>query len=442
MNHRRRTRANLGRLGAILALGALALVGITGCGSAVSVASATPTATLIPTAGLGPAGSTTPQSSGPGGAAVPTVPPAPSSVASASGKVVAIALGGDHSCALTGEGGVKCWGLNSFDELGNGSTSGISSTPVEVAGLASGVTAITAGQYSTCGLTSGGGVKCWGQNRNAQLGLGSRTESSTVGDVVGLATGVSAVAAGYEYACALTSGGNVKCWGALTLPALLGPSPTLKVTPFRIAGLPSGLSAIAAGLDTTCALTAKTGVACWGNGLNGQLGDGSWFGLYRTPVAVKGLVTGVTAIAAGDDDVCALTSGGGVKCWGQNQFGQLGIGSTANHNVPVGVVGLTSGITAIAVGFDHACALTSGGGVKCWGQNSAGQLGNGTNTNSSTPVDVTGLASGVAAIAASGYDTCAITTDGAVKCWGDNAYGQLGDGTNTNSSTPVAVAGQ
>ena len=354
---------------------------------------------------------------------------------------MAIALGGDHSCALTGDGRVKCWGLNSFDEVGNGSTSGITSTPVEVAGLARGVTAITAGQYYTCALTSGGGVKCWGQNRNAQLGLGSRTYSSVVGDVVGLATGVSAIAAGYQYACALTSGGDVKCWGALTLPALLGPSPTLKITPYRIAALPSGLTAIAAGLDTTCALTLRTGVSCWGNGLNGQLGDGSWFGLYRTPVAVKGLVTGVTAIAAGDDDVCALTSGGGVKCWGQNQFGQLGNGSTANRNVPVGVVGLTSRITAIAVGFDHACALTSGGGVACWGLNSAGELGNGTKTNSSTPVDVTGLASGVAAIAASGYDTCAITTDGAMKCWGDNSYSQLGDGTNTNSSTPVAVTG-
>ncbi len=185
--------------------------------------------------------------------------------------------------------------------------------------------------------------------------------------------------------------------------------------------------AIAAGGYYSCALTSSGGVRCWG----------LTYGL--TPIDTSGLSGGVTAIAAGSFHTCALTSAGGVKCWGSNFYGQLGDGTTSRPaSTPVDVSGLTSGVTAIAVGGDHSCALTRTGGVKCWGYNRSGDLGDGTVVDRTTTVDVSGLSSGVTAIAAGGYHTCALTSAGAVKCWGDG--GTLGDGTSSGRSTPVDVS--
>jgi hypothetical protein len=201
---------------------------------------------------------------------------------------------------------------------------------------------------------------------------------------------------------------------------------TLRTTPVDVAGLGSGVAALAAGGVYTCALTAVGGIKCWGFNIYGQLGDGTTTSPRLTPVDVTGLASGVAALAAGPDHACALTAAGGVKCWGRNDFGQLGDGTTSSRLTPVDVSGLGSGVAAIAAGLFHTCALTTGGGIKCWGDNGSGQLGDGTTTTHLTPVDVSGLGSRVAVIAVGANHTCAVTAGGGVKCWGDNDAGQLG----------------
>ncbi len=236
-------------------------------------------------------------------------------------------------------------------------------------------------------------------------------------------------------------GGGVKCWGANTY-GQLGDGTTLdSATPVDVNGLTSGVSAIATGNGFTCALMTGGEMKCWGWNSIGQLGDGTTAN-KSTPRDVSGLISGVSTIAAGNAHACALMTGGGMKCWGTNYAGQLGDGTTTNKTTPVDVSGLTSGVSAIATtGGDHTCALTTGGGIKCWGFNSWGQLGDGTTADKTTPVDVSGLTSGVSAIASGGGHTCARMTSGGVKCWGNNLYGKLGDGTTANKSTPVDVTG-
>jgi hypothetical protein len=154
-----------------------------------------------------------------------------------------------------------------------------------------------------------------------------------------------------------------------------------------------------------------------------------------------GVCVGSGPLAAGEYHTCAVTSGGGLKCWGWNDYGQLGDGTTMYKTTPAAVSGLSSGVTAVAAGEYHTCAVTSGGGLKCWGRNLYGQLGDGTTVHKTTPAAVSGLSSGVAAVAVGDYHTCAVISGGGLECWGWNAYGGLGDGTNTSRTTPVPVVG-
>ena len=363
----------------------------------------------------------------------PTSRLTPVDVNGLSSEVTAIAAGGSHTCALISAGGVKCWGSNIYGQLGDGTTSG-RLTSVEVSGLSSGVTAIAGGEFHTCALTAAGEVKCWGDNEYGALGDGTEWSRLTPVDVSGLSSGVTAITAGWGHSCALTAAGGVKCWGDNGSGQVGDGTLESRLTPADVSGLSSRVTAITAGWGHSCALTAAGGVKCWGS----NTGDGT--GEVRlTPVDVSGLSSGIIAIASGGGHACALTAAGGVKCWGWNFYGQLGDGTTTNRLVPVDVSGLSSGVTAIAAGGGHTCALTAAGGVKCWGWNVVGQLGDSTNTDHLTPVDVSGLSSGVTAIAAGGYHTCALTAAVGVKCWGNNSEGNLGDGTASYSPTPVDV---
>jgi alpha-tubulin suppressor-like RCC1 family protein len=367
-----------------------------------------------------------------------TAPVPPGPPPSASGTATAISAGYGHTCALTSAGGVECWGDNGSGQLGDGTTADRHS-PVAVSGLASGVRAIAAGEVLTCAVTSAGGVKCWGYNRYGQLGDGTTADRHSPVAVSGLA-GVRAIAAGEALGCALTSAGGVKCWGDNRYGELGDGTTTDHHAPVDVSGLRSGVTAIAVGYLHACALTSAGGVKCWGYNRYGQLGDGTTTD-RRTPVDVSGLAGGVTAITAGGGHSCALTRTGGVKCWGSNHLGELGDGTATRQLTPSAVSGLASGVAAIAAGGEaHGCALTSAGAVKCWGYNGYSQLGDGTTVNRHSPVDVSGLPEGVQAIAAGGYGhTCALTSAGEVKCWGRNTSGQLGDGTLTERRTPVGV---
>jgi alpha-tubulin suppressor-like RCC1 family protein len=309
-----------------------------------------------------------------------------------------------------------------------------------------GVQAISAGLYHTCAVTSGGGAKCWGGNLVGEVGDGTATNRNTPVDVIGLTSAVSVISAGGLHTCSLTAAGGVKCWG-YNGSGRLGNGTTIdSSTPVNVSGLASGATAVSAGGSHTCALTTAGGVKCWGANSAGQLGNGTTTN-SSTPVDVSGLTSGVNAVSAGNAHTCALTNAGGVKCWGSNGLGQLGNGTTTNSSTPVAVSGLTSGMAAVSAGYYHTCAVTAAGGVKCWGENIAGELGDGTTTDSSTSVNVSGLTSGMASVSAGFGYTCALAVLGFEKCWGLNALGELGNGTNSGPlctgfpciNTPVDV---
>ena len=209
---------------------------------------------------------------------------------------------------------------------------------------------------------------------------------------------------------------------------------------------------LTAGGSHSCAIATTGGVSCWGLGTFGQLGTGSYANT-AVPVGSDYLVTGIASVEAGYNHTCAVSTAGGARCWGYNYFGQLGNGTGTNSAVPVDVSGLTSGVASISAGANTSCAVTTGGSVRCWGHNYYGTLGNGTTTNSNVPVQVSGLTSGQVAVSVRGLHhgaslpqdfyghACAYSSSKTVKCWGHNYYGQLGNGTNTNSTTPVAVSG-
>lgn len=371
------------------------------------------------------------------------LPAAPVSAAS-TGYVQEIEAGGLHTCMVTAAGGAKCWGYNGFGQVGDGTSGTSRYVPLDVDGLTSGVSTVVAGQFHTCALTTDGDVKCWGANSEGQLGDGTNDPRNTPVTVdLGVGVTATAIAAGEYHTCAVLDDGGVKCWGRNGNGQLGNGQTTNSNTPVDVctdgptcSTLLDNITAIAPGQFHTCALNTAGGVQCWGYNVEGQLGDDGSIWQSLVPVQVLGLMSGVSSISAGLNHTCAIVSGG-AKCWGKNDQGQLGDNSIVNKLTPVDVEGLTSGVDSLEAGYQHTCAVTTSG-VKCWGYNASGQLGNNTTTGSETPVDVSGLISGVNAVTGGGEHSCALLSDGLVKCWGDNLYGQLGDGNApTDSQSPV-----
>ncbi|MBL8685273.1 MAG: hypothetical protein JNK05_39205 [Myxococcales bacterium] len=376
---------------------------------------------------------------------------------------VEIAAGATHTCARRMTGAVVCWGSNGAGELGDGTTGVDRPAPVAVMGLTDAVE-ISAGAGFTCARRATGQIVCWGDNGTGMLGTGGAS-AAVPAVVVGIADAVE-IEAGSSHMCARRSNGRVLCWGTGTTGQLGDGFRVNRTTPMGVIGISDPVE-LSAGMRHTCARLASGRVSCWG--FAAAVGDGSNMPVFRPfPSTVVGL-TDVTRVSAGGGEsplgslnnstlhACANTQTRGVSCWGSNSTGQLGNGSMGAASLtPVAVSSLSDSIEVSAGGgprsvggisgpfTGHSCAVRSTGEVVCWGANPVGQLGNGTTTGSTTPVQVTGISDAVE-VSTGAQHSCARRRSGAVVCWGGGEQGVLGDGgvrgVGGFSATPVTVFG-
>ena len=351
----------------------------------------------------------------------------------------AITAGYEHSCALHQDGTISCWGHNENGQLGNG-TQTDSSAPVQVVGITD-ATAITAGYEHSCALHQDGTISCWGHNENGQLGNGTNTSSSAPVQVAGI-TDATAITTGDSHSCALHQTGTISCWGR-NWEGQLGNGQRgydlVSSAPVQVVVI-TDATEVSAGSSHSCALREGGTISCWGENKHGQLGNQRGYHFVSSAPVQVADITDATAITTGSSHSCALHQTGTISCWGRNTYGQLGNETnTESSSAPVQVLGITDA-TAISAGHRHSCALRQTDTISCWGNNWRGQLGNETDTEySSAPVEVVGITDATA-ITAGGYSSCVVREGGTISCWGDNRSGQLGNGTDDYSLTPVQVA--
>ena len=349
-------------------------------------------------------------------------------------KVTELASGDAFNCARLSDGTLRCWGLNQIYELGTASP-GQSSTPLTItngAGAAlSNVVDVAAGAFFACARDPKGAVQCWGDDTNGTLG--DRTQTSTPSPVtVQIPGAASAVGGGHLHNCAVLTSGAVECWGGNPHGQLGDGTTTSNLTP--VTAIASGAAAVSAGDYDTCAIVSGGFVQCWGSNMYGQIGDGTTTD-RSTPTTA--LVAGATAIAVGSGHACAITAGGAVQCWGRNDVGQLGDGTTTQRSTPITAIAANAVSIAVSA-FDynpaHTCAVLADGSVECWGSNEFGQLGDGTTNDQYAPETV--ISSGAAAVTCGTRHTCALMLDGTVRCWGDDQYSAT---AGSSPTTPVSI---
>ncbi len=291
---------------------------------------------------------------------------------------------------------------------------------------------LSAGGATTCIILENASLQCWGSNAASKLGSGSGGSTPAASNL-GSGHTAMATAIGFYNSCTILDGGSVKCWGQSNGGSS---GSTMSIGTGRVA------VTITAGFDHACAILDNASLLCWGGNSNGQLGDGTTT-TSTSPVSVD-LGTGRTAaaVAAGHRHTCAILDNASLVCWGQNNNGQLGDGTTTDSTTPV-YVDVGSGRYAVAIsgGRYHTCAILDDASLKCWGQNSYGQLGDGSTTTTSTPVSVD-LGSGrtAASLSVGNIHTCAILDDASLKCWGYGRNGELGTGSTSDSHTPVSAS--
>jgi alpha-tubulin suppressor-like RCC1 family protein len=373
-------------------------------------------------------------------------------------NAIGVAAGASHTCGLRADGTARCWGDNTYGQLGNGTTTAraIPAQVLGLTGAASGLEVAVGGSHA-CGLVSDARMRCWGRNSSGQLGDGTADSRARAAEVTNLPE-VAAVALGANHSCALLAEGSVRCWGYNGMGQVGdGSSGNNRLVPTPVSGLQRVYS-VAAGGSHTCALSYSIGgsiASCWGQNTYGQLGN-TLNTDSPIPVQVVAVSTSLKSLALGASHSCVLYADGTLRCWGFGQYGQLGMGRLGNAFTPEAVVagpsqqGILTNNVAVRAGAYHTCSLrpvttTPESNVLCWGLNNYGQLGDGTTTMREAPVAVPGLSNALA-LATGHYHTCALLSDGTARCWGLNTSGQLGNGEVASappygSLTPVAVAG-
>ncbi|HEX8630158.1 MAG TPA: hypothetical protein VF755_18525, partial [Catenuloplanes sp.] len=369
-----------------------------------------------------------------------------------------IATGDRHTCTLNFFGELWCWGANASGQLGVNSAAADSLVPVRVTARAPlagrELLQVDAGAAHTCVVDGDGEVYCWGENEYGQLGVGNTTDSRRPVRVPGL-NGIIKVAAGATHTCALTSGGTVSCWGRNNAGQLGTNSLAPDVdTPQDVTTL-TGIVDLAAHESNTCAVKDNGTAWCWGSNEFGQLGDGSGSPRSRVPVAVDRSGVGnpqLGQIDVGRRHVCAVDDDGAGYCWGDDSAGQLGDGGPlSGSSVPVAVAAGGRVFSIVDLGTDTTCATDQSFNVSCWGENAVGQLGLGDTTDRGTPDTVAGgELAGLPLTARDGAllievdanfrHTCAIDLFGTVYCWGANDHGEFGDRTRGGSAVPARVS--
>jgi len=373
----------------------------------------------------------------------------------------AVVNGWYHTCALTTKGVVHCWGRNNLGQLGQGNLVQIGDdelpSAVPAVDLGAKALGLVAGEAHTCALVENGKVRCWGRGSSGQLGLastqniGDNEQPWSVSDVP-LGGAAQAIAAGQNHNCALLAGGKVRCWGA-GLNGALGYGNLNNIgdteTPASAGDVMIGGTAtqVIAGESFSCALLDDGKIRCWGLGTSGTLGYGNTttIGDDELPSSVGTVPLGQNAklMAAGRRHVCVIAADDNVHCWGLGSSGQLGYGNTASigDNETPSVVGFISllGVkpVALALNYTSTCVQLETGEVRCWGNNTYGQLGLGTvdqlgDNEAPSTVDPIDIGVDVTQISAGWHQACARGTDYTVRCWGRNEYGQLGQGTIVN----------
>jgi cysteine-rich repeat protein len=344
-----------------------------------------------------------------------------------------LAVGLDFVCGLKNDQTAWCWGEGHEGQLGTGSTAD-SFTPAPVSGVTDAVE-LGAGLAHACVLTSGGQVWCWGTNLDGQLGTGTPGGTSSVPVPVSVVSDGQHLAVGANHTCVVRSDTSLWCWGLNSQGRLGDGTVNASAAPVPVTGH-SGVTAVALH-DHSCAMVTGGNLYCWGANADGQLGLGFTGPSQLTPQLVSAAGS-TAAVTLGVRFTCVLTTAQDARCWGDNEFGQLGDGTVLDRLAPV-VVGFPGTPEALAAGGRHVCGIRSSDGtVWGWGNNAAGALGDGTLGGiRTTPVQAVGL-TGATAVSAR-RATCAVLDDGSAWCWGDGSHGELGTGMVGNSAVPVAV---
>jgi|GEM_PF-6696341 len=348
-----------------------------------------------------------------------------------------VAVGVQFTCILQDNGGVKCWGLNGDGQVGDG-TLVDKSAPTDVSGLEYGVKAIFAGQKHSCAHLMDNSVRCWGDGSDGQMGNNSTMDRSTPVTPTGLTEGtVTQISVGGSHACAIITGGLPRCWGRNDEGQIGNAGNTDQPNPAVIAGYTAtAVTSIQAGNAHTCLVRTDGSLRCWGwNDQFGQVGVGSITSNYNTPQSVSLGMSTATQLSTGGKNSCVVTNSGQLQCWGGNYNYAIGDGTDTDRLTPVDVSGMSSGVSFVVNGWEGSCAVMTNGSLRCWGDYRSSAV-------NQTPAVVFSQSSGVISASLNDSHGCLMLSAGGVRCWGGNSNYQLGDGSTTDSfGALVSVSG-